>query len=147
MNHRIRQSGGLVWFSPRLRVSYRPRSTVRALARQYRDYGRWRRVVARTHAGTVNPRYLAPPLALVGVVAGAVVGVTLTPWGLVLPAGYAGVVLLGTVIAGRRDPTRLPPRARALLPPVLPTMHLCWGWGFLTSPASLVPHAEVPESE
>jgi cellulose synthase/poly-beta-1,6-N-acetylglucosamine synthase-like glycosyltransferase len=147
MNHRIRQAGGLVWFSPRLRVSYRPRSTIRALARQYRDYGRGRRVVARTHAGTVNPRYLAPPLALLGVVAGAVVGVTLTPWGLVLPAGYAGVVLLGTALAGRGHTARLPLRARALLPVVLPTMHLCWGWGFLTSPASLVPHAEVPESE
>jgi cellulose synthase/poly-beta-1,6-N-acetylglucosamine synthase-like glycosyltransferase len=147
MNHRIRQAGGLVWFSPRLRVSYRPRSTVRALARQYRDYGRWRRVVARTHAGTVNPRYLAPPLALLGVVAGAVVGATLTPWGLVLPAGYVGVVLLGTALAGRGHTGRLPLRARALLPVVLPTMHLCWGWGFLTSPASLVPHAEVPESE
>lgn len=147
MNHRIRRAGGLVWFSPRLRVSYRPRSTVRALARQYRDYGRWRRVVARTHAGTVNPRYLAPPLALVGVVGGAVVGIAVTPWGLMLPAGYAGVVLLGTALAGRGPGQRLPPRSRALLPLVLPTMHLSWGWGFLTSPASLVPHAEVPESE
>jgi glycosyltransferase involved in cell wall biosynthesis len=146
MNHRIREAGGLVWFSPRLRVSYRPRSTVRALARQYRDYGRWRRVVARTHKGTVNPRYLAPPLALVGVVAGAVVGVALTPWGFALPAGYAGVVLLGTALAGRGG-QRLPLRARALLPVVLPTMHLSWGWGFLTSPASLVPRGEVPERE
>jgi glycosyltransferase involved in cell wall biosynthesis len=146
MNHRIRQAGGLVWFSPRLRVSYRPRSTVRALARQYRDYGRWRRVVARTHSGTLNPRYLAPPLALVGVVGGAAVGVTVTPWALLLPAGYVGVVLLGTALAGRGG-QRLPLRARALLPVVLPTMHLSWGWGFLTSPASLVPHAEVPQSE
>lgn len=145
MNHRIRQAGGLVWFSPRLRVSYRPRSTVRALARQYRDYGRWRRVVSRTHSGTVNPRYLAPPLTLLGIVGGAVVGVVVTPWGFVLPAGYVGVVLLGTALAGRG--TRLPLRARALLPIVLPTMHLSWGWGFLTSPASLVPHGEVPESE
>lgn len=145
MNHRIRQAGGLVWFSPRLRVSYRPRSTVRALARQYRDYGRWRRVVARTHKGTVNPRYLAPPLALAGIVGGVIVGIAVTPWGFVLPAGYAGVVLLGTATAGRGQ--GLPLRARALLPVVLPTMHLSWGWGFLTSPASLVPHAEVPESE
>ncbi|HET8615703.1 MAG TPA: glycosyltransferase family 2 protein [Actinomycetales bacterium] len=145
MNHRIRQDGGLVWFSPRLRVSYRPRGTVRALARQYRDYGRWRRVVARTHAGTVNLRYLAPPLALVGVVAGAVVGATLTPWGLLLPGGYAGVVLLGTLVVGRRPGTRLPLRARLLLPVVLPTMHLSWGWGFLTSPASIVPSRERAE--
>src|SRR4249919_3920001 len=36
LNHRIRSSGGVVWFTPRLTVSYRPRSSVRSLARQYR---------------------------------------------------------------------------------------------------------------
>ena len=51
LNHRIREAGGLVWFTPRMSVTYRPRSTLRALARQYRDYGRWRRVVMREHAG------------------------------------------------------------------------------------------------
>jgi glycosyltransferase involved in cell wall biosynthesis len=33
LNHRIRRAGGLVWFQPRLRVTYRPRATARALAR------------------------------------------------------------------------------------------------------------------
>jgi len=151
MNHRIRALGGLVWFSPRLRVSYRPRSTVRALARQYRDYGRWRRVVARTHPGTINPRYLAPPVALVGVAGGTALGLvaavtrrTALAWGLVLPAGYAAVVAAGTVLAGRG----LPLRTALRLPVVLPTMHLSWGWGFLTSPASIVPRrAPTPTAE
>jgi GT2 family glycosyltransferase len=147
MNHRIRGRGGLVWFSPRLRVSYRPRSTPRALARQYRDYGRWRRVVARTHRGTINPRYLAPPVALVGVVTGTALGVAAAVtgrpalrWGLVLPAGYAAVVAAGTALAGRG----LPAAAAARLPLVLPTMHLSWGWGFLTSPRSIVPGRRAP---
>ena len=83
----------------------------------------------------MNPRYLAPPTALVGVVAGVVVGVTLTPWALLLPAGYAGVVLIGTATAGRGPGQRLPLRARALLPVVLPTMHLSWGAGFLAGVA------------
>jgi succinoglycan biosynthesis protein ExoA len=151
MNHRIRGLGGLVWFSPRLRVSYRPRSTVRALARQYRDYGRWRRVVARTHRGTINPRYLAPPVALIGVVTGTALGVAAAVTGrrtlargLVLPAGYAAVVAAGTVLAGRR----IPPCAARRLPVVLPTMHLSWGWGFLTSPRSIVPgDREVPDAQ
>ncbi|HHU10492.1 MAG TPA: glycosyltransferase family 2 protein, partial [Intrasporangiaceae bacterium] len=54
MNHRIRQSGGLVYFTPELRVTYRPRGSVEALAKQYFYYGRWRRVVARRHEGTIN---------------------------------------------------------------------------------------------
>ena len=64
LNHRIRLAGGMVWFLPELPVSYRPRASVPTLGSQYFYYGRWRRVVARQHPGTINPRYLAPPLAV-----------------------------------------------------------------------------------
>src|SRR5579871_642994 len=63
LNYRIRAAGGLIWFTPDLKVTYRPRDTVRALARQQFRYGRWRRVVARRYPETVNPRYLAAPAA------------------------------------------------------------------------------------
>ena len=133
LNHRIRESGGVVWFTPRLTVSYRPRSTLRALARQYRDYGRWRRVVMREHEGTASVRYLAPPAAVIGVVAGTVVGLAGWRPALLVPLGYAAGVLVGSAVVGRH----LPPRARAWLPAVLATMHGSWGVGFLTSPRAL----------
>jgi succinoglycan biosynthesis protein ExoA len=129
LNHRIREAGGLVWFSPRLRVAYRPRPTLRMLARQYRDYGRWRRVVARTHAGTINARYLAPPAALVGFVGGLAGGFLWWPLWLV-PAAYLALTTLGGLTV--RD-DRLHTADRLWLPAILPTMHLCWGWGFLSS--------------
>lgn len=129
LNHRIRRAGGLVWFSPRLRVAYRPRPTLGALARQYRDYGRWRRVVARTHEGTINARYLAPPVALLGVAVGLVGGFVWWPLWLA-PAAYLALTTVGGLTV--RDP-RLRPRDRLWLPVILPTMHLSWGWGFLTS--------------
>jgi succinoglycan biosynthesis protein ExoA len=133
LNHRIREEGGLVWFTPRLSVTYRPRSTLPALARQYRDYGRWRRVVVREHPGTANTRYLAPPVALVAVTAGTVVGLVGWRPALLAPGAYAVGVLAGSVVAGRG----LPPRARAWLPLVLATMHGAWGFGFLSSPRGL----------
>ncbi len=74
LNFRIREAGGLIWFSPELRVSYRPRPSVKALAKQYKDYGRWRHVVARYHEGSINLRYLAPPTAVCAIAAGIVVG-------------------------------------------------------------------------
>ncbi|MGZ4634998.1 MAG: glycosyltransferase family 2 protein [Oryzihumus sp.] len=128
LNHRIREAGGLVWFSPLLRVSYRPRPTLATLARQYRDYGRWRRVVARTHSGTINARYLAPPLALAGVVLGAVAGLVWPPAWLV-PLAYLALTTVGglTIRAG------IGWGERVLLPVILPTMHLSWGWGFISS--------------
>ncbi|MHA6760396.1 glycosyltransferase family 2 protein [Streptacidiphilus sp. PAMC 29251] len=133
LNYRIRQDGGLVWFTPELRVTYRPRPSVRTLARQYHDYGRWRRVVTRYHRGSVNLRYLAPPAALLGVGLGLVGGVLVHPVLFVAPGGYAALILLGSLREGRG----LPLRARLQLPVALATMHMAWGWGFLTSPRSL----------
>ena len=133
LNHRLREADLLVWFDPSLQVTYRPRHDTRALAKQYFNYGRWRRVVMRQHRGTVSLRYLAAPTALVGIVLGTVVGVFLTPVGYVLPAGYVVLVLAGAAATGRG----LPPAALLRLPGVYATMHLAWGAGFLTSPRSL----------
>ncbi|MFH8594781.1 glycosyltransferase family 2 protein [Streptomyces rimosus] len=133
LNFRIREAGGQIWFSPELKVQYRPRPSVRALAKQYKEYGRWRHVVARYHSGSINLRYLAPPTAVCAIAAGAVVGAFVTPWGFVVPAGYVAAIAAGSVPAGKG----LPLKARAQIPVALATMHMSWGWGFLTSPRSL----------
>ncbi|MGW1838183.1 glycosyltransferase family 2 protein [Streptomyces sp. BBFR2] len=133
LNYRIREAGGGVWFSPELKVSYRPRPSVKALAKQYKDYGKWRHVVARYHSGSINLRYLAPPTAVCAIAAGVVVGVAVTPWGFVVPAGYLAAITAGSVPAGKG----LPLKARARIPLALATMHMAWGAGFLTSPRSL----------
>ncbi len=152
MNHRIRQAGGLIWFQPRLRVTYRPRATVRALATQYFHYGRWRRVVAREHAGTINLRYLAPPvtvlvmaLGLVAGLAGLAAGVSAPglSWlslGFLIPAAYLAGVLAVTATAARAVSRRV----LLSLPAALVTMHVSWGLGFLTSPRSLIPRNRRP---
>ncbi|RII15119.1 Beta-monoglucosyldiacylglycerol synthase [Streptomyces sp. YIM 130001] len=133
LNFRIREAGGGVWFSPELKVSYRPRPSVRELAKQYRNYGRWRHVVARYHKGSVNPRYLAPPTAVCAIAAGTVIGALVTPWGFVVPGGYLAAIVAGSLPAGRG----LPAKARLQIPVALATMHMSWGWGYLTSPRSL----------
>ncbi|MER5528814.1 glycosyltransferase family 2 protein [Streptomyces sp. NPDC002677] len=133
LNFRIREAGGLIWFSPELKVSYRPRPSVKALAKQYKDYGRWRHVVARYHEGSINLRYLAPPVAVCAIAAGIVVGALVTPFGFVIPGGYLAAIAAGSVPAGKG----LPLKARLQIPLALATMHMSWGYGFLTSPRSL----------
>ncbi|MEU2396339.1 glycosyltransferase family 2 protein [Streptomyces sp. NPDC007369] len=133
LNFRIREAGGLIWFSPELKVQYRPRPTVRALAKQYKDYGRWRHVVARYHAGSINMRYLAPPTAVCVIAAGVVAGAAVTPWAFAVPAGYLAGIVLGSVPAGKG----LSLKARVQIPVAIATMHMSWGFGFLTSPRSL----------
>lgn len=141
LNYRIRQAGETIWFSPDLEVTYRPRPSLRDLARQFFDTGRWRRAVVRMHKGTMGLRYLAPPLAFAGCVVGVAAGlaglVTQTPWlllGFLPPAVYLAGVLVGAVFTG----TGLPLRAKAWLPVAVVVMHLSWGAGFVFSPRSLL---------
>ncbi len=140
MNRRIRESGGQIWFTPGMRVTYRPRSSVRALGKQYFEYGRWRREIVRRHPETVSARYLAAPVAVLGLVLGTLLGLLSiggAPWlavGWLAPLGYLLLIAAGSAVAGRG----LPVAAWVRLPVVLVTMHLCWGIGFLTSPRRLV---------
>jgi succinoglycan biosynthesis protein ExoA len=151
LNHRIRQSGGVIWFHPGMSVTYRPRDCAAALGQQYFHYGRWRRVVGRQHPGTNNLRYLAPPTATAVIAAGSLAGLAGAaalavgargPWplialaGLAAPAAYGAGVLAVSASAVRQ----LTPSVAARLPVALATMHLAWGAGFLTSPRRLVPH-------
>ncbi len=136
LNFRLRENGGVIFFDPRLHVTYRPRSTVRALAKQYFEYGRWRRVVSRRHKGTINYRYLAPPVALLGFLASVVLGLLLSPI-LFIPAAIYSLFVLGASV---KISTSL--REFFLLILVLPTMHFAWGAGFISSPKTLVPSSE-----
>lgn len=134
LNHRIRAAGETVWFDPSIAVTYRPRRTLAALARQFHNSGRWRRRVVQHYPNTASPRYLAPPVVAGVVAAGTLAGVLglltgsrrLTA-GWLLPVGYAGAVTAASLPEG----SDLPPRARAWLPIVVMTMHLSWGAGFL----------------
>jgi succinoglycan biosynthesis protein ExoA len=149
LNYRIRARGGLVWFTPELRVTYRPRESLRALCAQYFHYGRWRRVLVREHPETASFRYLAPPgaaaLVAVGLAAGLAglagiavqgSGAPALGWmtvGLVIPLTYlAGIATVSTALS-----RGVPAGVRTRLPLVLCVMHMFWGAGFLTSPRTL----------
>ena len=133
LNFRLRSRGGKIYFDPRLEVTYRPRPNLSALAKQYFEYGRWRRVVARKHAGTINYRYLAPPLVLLGSLFSVISGFLISPY-LFLPAGvYLSFTLIAGILLGKDVIEKI------TMPAVLFTMQMAWGAGFITSPKSLVP--------
>lgn len=132
LNYRLRKAGETVWFSPDLQVTYRPRSTVRALASQFFRTGQWRREVMRRNPDTISARYLAPPIAVVTIGLGTVAGLASFAggprWlraGLLAPAGYLGGVVAAS--AALRRP--MDPGVRRRLPLVLTVMHMAWGAG------------------
>ena len=131
LNHRMRAQGGLIWFDPRLVVTYRPRKSLSKLAKQYFQYGRWRRVISRQHPKTTNFRYLAPPVALVINLLSVVFGVLVAKVFYLPVLIYMTLLIIGGLIIGRKTSDKL------LMPIVFATMHLSWGAGFLTSPKKL----------
>ena len=133
LNFRLRQAGGVVYFDPRLIVTYRPRSTVKALAKQYFEYGRWRRVVSRRHQGTINYRYLAPPFTVVATTLSLLLGWLVSSLLFIPALVYAVFILIASAELGKSMGEIL------CLPTILLTMHISWGLGFLTSPKSLAP--------
>jgi glycosyltransferase involved in cell wall biosynthesis len=131
LNHRLRKNGGKIYFDPRLHVTYRPRPNLIKLAKQYFQYGTWRRVVSRSHSGTINLRYLAPPFALVGTLISLISGLLIHPI-LYLPAVvYGGFVLLSSLLIAKSVSEYF-----SLLA-IIPTMHFAWGAGFITSTKTL----------
>lgn len=125
LNERIRAGGGTVWFDPKLKVIYRPRSSLRELARQYFDYGSWKRAFFRTRPGSLRPRQAAPPV-IVMVLAASLVATVWSPWALLIPAVYAaGLVGAGLLSVNQAGVAALG------VPLALATMHLSWGLGFL----------------
>ena len=131
LNHRMRAQGGLIWFDPRLVVTYRPRKSLSKLAKQYFQYGRWRRVISRQHPKTTNFRYLAPPVALVINLLSLVFGVLVAKIFFLPVLIYMTILIIGGIIIGRNIADKL------LMPIVFATMHLSWGAGFITSPKKL----------
>jgi len=131
LNYRLRKNGGLIWFDPRLQVTYRPRRTFKKLARQYFQYGRWRRVISRQYRSTVNFRYLAPPVAVIVNLLSIFSTCTINPIFIAPFLTYFSILIIGSLFIGRKVVDKL------LMPFVLATMHFSWGIGFITSPKKL----------
>jgi glycosyltransferase involved in cell wall biosynthesis len=128
LNLRIRESGELVWFDPRLVVTYFPRSTWRKLTKQFFETGAWRALLTKSHPNKANLRYFAPQ----ALVLASLVGLLLSIFGFVEVIGllplmsYALAVILISLTA-----KELSWKAKLSLIITLPTMHFSWGTGFL----------------
>lgn len=131
LNHRLRKNGGLIYFDPRLQVTYRPRPNLRKLAKQYFQYGTWRRVVSRSHSGTINMRYLAPPVTLLGC------AISLLAGSLIHPILYIPLAVYGLFVAVSAALISRSVRELISLLAIIPTMHFTWGAGFITSTKAL----------
>ena len=144
LNRRLRSTGGTVWFTPRLKVTYRPRPNLYRLARQFVSTGVWRGELARRFPASNGVRYFVPPAMVLGVTVGLILGIVgivqaavgATPWlliGFAAPLFYILIVIVSALLWGRRDGFR----SFLWFLVVLPCIHFCWGIGFLLGFLSL----------
>lgn len=138
LNRRLRATGGTVWFTPRLTVTYRPRENLGRLARQFVSTGIWRGELARRFPAANGLRYFVPPVTVLVVAIGIVLGVVGIVQGtlgapawlalaLIVPAFYLLLVIVSAFgVVGPSDP-----RAMGWFLIVLPCIHFCWGIGFV----------------
>ena len=118
-NIRLRSAGGLVWFDPSLVVEYQPRSTLRSLARQYFDYGRYKAVVLRMHGSSIRLRQLLPPLSMLLLALSLVVAARFLIF-LAVPVAY--VVTIGFLVKGSV-------RTKLWSTVIAPAIHMSWSSG------------------
>jgi succinoglycan biosynthesis protein ExoA len=140
---RIRQSGGRIVCVPAMAARYIPRDSLRALARQYLEYGRYRVKTARRHPQSLRSSQLLPPLLTLS--AGAAVA---APTRAVrTPARGALAVYLTTLLAWSvRAAVEEPGANAAALPAIWATMHFSYGTGFLLACVELGPPLAAVEA-
>ncbi|MEM9466037.1 MAG: glycosyltransferase family 2 protein [Actinomycetota bacterium] len=125
LNYRLRKAGFVVWLDPELVVDYTPRPSLASLWSQYRQYGKWKRIVVTRSPRSVRLRQLAAPSLVLGLMVSVVLGVAGNPLGLIVPLIYL------VAVAGFAARPRGASRRRVALAFI--AMHLAWGFGFLFS--------------
>lgn len=120
LNHRLRAAGGRIVFDPAISFVYRPRESLKAVWNQYWQFGQWKAIVLSSAPTSLRPRQLAP-VGLLAIATAALAGPARRPARALLLA-YALVTALETA-RSRNWRTA----------PVLTTIHVAWGTGFLVS--------------
>jgi succinoglycan biosynthesis protein ExoA len=139
LHHRARMAGHPMWFDPRLRSTYRPRSSLRQLWSQYYQYGWWRAVTVRKHGKVASVSYLVPAALVAGLAAGPVVAAATRRHRRLAVSSWAGAALAWggvTVLGGWRERS-VPADVAIRVPAAIACLHLAYGVGFWSGAAHM----------
>jgi hypothetical protein len=136
LNFRLLRAGGAIWQSPKISSWYYPRRSLKALAKQYYRYGRWKLVVMSKHRQSASWRHLAPATALVvlGILA---VGSHFYPSLVAALLCFLALYGVASTIASAAvlgSPSQI--RFFPVLPVIFGAVHLSYAIGFLSGGAA-----------
>ncbi len=145
-NLRLVRAGGRIYQSTRIHSWYHVRGSLKALFRQYMQYGYWKVLVVRKHQMAASWRHLVPGAFVASLCLLAVLSLFWPPvlWGAVgLAVLYAATVLMAAIsIAARTEWALLP-----ILPVVVACFHVGYGYGFLRGILDFVVLKNAPEAK
>jgi hypothetical protein len=128
LNYRIRQAGGKVLVSPKIRLKYFVRSSLRALARQLFRYGYGKAQTQRNCAGAFREHPSPLPLLIAGTFVSLAWLLIRPSWpALIVPLACSLCALVGGVVSFCETRSF---KVAILTPFVLATMHFAWGLGW-----------------
>jgi hypothetical protein len=129
-NYRLLGHSGKILLTNRIRSKYYNRGSLRALGRQYFEYGYWKVRVMQKHPSQVRPRQLAPALLVTALLGGALLmpfsWLIRDVWLLIVAAYGIGVLGASVYVAAQHGWRHL-----RWLPVVFCTLHFSYGVGFL----------------
>jgi glycosyltransferase involved in cell wall biosynthesis len=126
---RIIRSGGTVWQSAAIRSFYTPRDSLRALWRQFYQYGYWKAAVIRKHRLPASVRQVMPTLFLALLVTLAISGL-FEPLLAVLGIGLLIAYVAAAAFTGFLVTESYRPSSLVLIVLSVGCMHLGYGLGF-----------------
>jgi glycosyltransferase involved in cell wall biosynthesis len=129
-NYRLRAHQGKIVLSTTIRSEYHNRNSLRALWKQYFEYGYWKVRVMQKHRQQMRPRQYVPP-AFVAVVLG---GALFMPFSRALRRlwlALLGVYALANAVASLWVASRKGIDSLLRMPMTFATLHFAYGSGFL----------------
>ncbi|MEK6802006.1 MAG: glycosyltransferase family 2 protein [Nitrospirota bacterium] len=130
LNLRLVQLGGSIWHSPRIKSWYKPRRSLKALLRQYVQYGYWRVRVVQKRKAVASLRQYVPGTFVFALLSLPLAAFLWSPlwwlWLGILTAYCFCTIGISLTVAARRGWRYFP-----ILPPVFACYHLGYGAGFL----------------
>jgi succinoglycan biosynthesis protein ExoA len=131
LNYRIRKQGGKILLSPAIQSSYTVRSSLKALWRQYYQYGFWKVRVLQKHRNQMKLRQFVPGAFVLGLLASFLLTLLHPKGWLALAVGVGAYLLVNTwfslSVAFENDQ----PTLALTIFWVHATMHVSYGIGFV----------------
>ena len=128
LNYRIRKNGGKILLSPEIRSIYYPRSSFKALAKQYYRYGKWKVKTLVEHPESMAYRQAIAPIFVFALTA----SMAFYPYSIAPLLFVAIPYLLANLAFSSRIALRQGMRNFPMLPFAFFVIHVSWGAGFFS---------------